>query len=395
MKKKTILSLAAASAIMMLVGCQSSTSSGDSTSVVGSVVDGYVSDAIVCLDIDRSFTCEVNEPQTRTDAEGKYELNGVSEEDLLNYPIIAYGGVDNTAPDYDWTGIVATRYTKERADDLAITPLTTMVTMVSEENDIDKDEAAKMVAQVVGLDETELWEDPIKTNNAEAYEVALKVHKSVELLKTDTEADVNEQFMVGARAFADKIYEKNNNGTQATVADIMEEIVTNDTRYDNHRSAFITAFDLLEGIEIAVAEGMDELEYASQQMELFKFDMNEKLQTLRTDETVTYSDNYFDSSEYTLNFNQTQDERLADRIYQNLIMSGSIDESSDFDAGQVTTLMKMYEDELTGANTDLEGLTAEKFARIMGDIESMDGTDNSDSALSAFKDAIGASEPAN
>ena len=43
-------------------------------SAEGQAIDGYLNNAKVCLDVDEDGACGASEPQSRTDAEGKYKF---------------------------------------------------------------------------------------------------------------------------------------------------------------------------------------------------------------------------------------------------------------------------------------------------------------------------------
>ncbi|MCW9026923.1 MAG: hypothetical protein OQJ77_06355 [Thiovulaceae bacterium] len=82
------------------------TNTSDSTdlnvSFSGIVVDGYIKDATVCMDLDYSGDCNTSEPTTTTDANGKFNFTNVIVQENTLFPIISSGGVDTfSAQAYD------------------------------------------------------------------------------------------------------------------------------------------------------------------------------------------------------------------------------------------------------------------------------------------------------
>jgi len=59
----------------LLSACGGGENGGGDSSISGSVIDGYISGAIVCIDNNANGKCDVNEPQTLTDASGAYKLS--------------------------------------------------------------------------------------------------------------------------------------------------------------------------------------------------------------------------------------------------------------------------------------------------------------------------------
>lgn len=127
----------ALSSALALVACGggSGSSSVEST-FSGKVIDGYIENAIVCVDLNSSLTCDPGEPSTRTDASGSYTLtyNGASP---VGLPILAIVAADSK--DEDDKGLTLEQAGKspfnlaspisslDVKQDVPVTPLTTLV----------------------------------------------------------------------------------------------------------------------------------------------------------------------------------------------------------------------------------------------------------------------------
>ena len=81
------LSIAAAVSVA-LAGCSATDNEEPTVSLSGVVADGYLQDALVCLDMNNNKACDSNEPQATTDSDGKYSFTA-SEGDSKTYPVIS------------------------------------------------------------------------------------------------------------------------------------------------------------------------------------------------------------------------------------------------------------------------------------------------------------------
>ncbi|WP_198673628.1 PKD domain-containing protein [Algibacillus agarilyticus] len=113
----------------------------DSVSVKGKVIDGYISGAIVYLDLNLNGELDEGEPNTVTDENGNYELI-LSDDEITaatTAPIRSYigaGATDSDRPDKDFSANPVTLSTSplvnlttdnETVDDVAVTPFTNQV----------------------------------------------------------------------------------------------------------------------------------------------------------------------------------------------------------------------------------------------------------------------------
>lgn len=110
----------------LLAACGGGGTTSAPTTLSGKVIDGYISGASVCLDINGNKTCDAGEPQTTTGADGSYSLVAPAGIDLNNTHLIAnvpVGAVDSV------TGPVTSAYKMLAPASMpsAVTPLTTAI----------------------------------------------------------------------------------------------------------------------------------------------------------------------------------------------------------------------------------------------------------------------------
>ncbi|MFA6137820.1 MAG: hypothetical protein WC667_07020 [Sulfurimonas sp.] len=119
--------------LLFFTGCETtSNSTGTTTKQItlsGAVVDGYIKNSKVCIDLNMNGSCDVSEPSTLTSNSGTFSFGDANITGTLYLPIIADGGVD-TATNKSFTGkfmsIVDTDNAPQ-AGQLFVTPLTDMI----------------------------------------------------------------------------------------------------------------------------------------------------------------------------------------------------------------------------------------------------------------------------
>lgn len=148
-------SLLVTSIAVALSACGSSGSMGDSKSFSGTVADGYLVDARVCLDLNDNKECDEGEPSAISSEGGEFTLEGVTQAQLdlhaLVVEIIEGLTVDEDFPNQ----VIDEAYTMTApAGYNFISPLTTMVQQELEENegndDFDVEDAEESVQAKLG-----------------------------------------------------------------------------------------------------------------------------------------------------------------------------------------------------------------------------------------------------
>ena len=114
-----------------------------------SVIDGAIKGALVCLDANNNGACDAGETQGSTIADGSVTLN-VPAADAGKYPVLALVGTD--AVDAD-NGPVTTAYSLRAPADkpAVVSPLTTLVLAQAEASGTGSEDAAKVLAEKLGL----------------------------------------------------------------------------------------------------------------------------------------------------------------------------------------------------------------------------------------------------
>jgi hypothetical protein len=69
-----------------IIGC--SDNSSPQSVISGKVIDGYISNAKVCIDLNKNRSCDANEPSTHSDSAGNYSLLNENNQ-YADYPLIA------------------------------------------------------------------------------------------------------------------------------------------------------------------------------------------------------------------------------------------------------------------------------------------------------------------
>ena len=190
MKKLVILSLSTVAAIS-LIGCggggggdtSSSSVTPSSTSTVpttieGTVADGYLVGAKVCLDKNLNSICDSGEPSDITVAGGKYTLLNITGVELSKYPIVAE--VLPTTIDEDTnTTVGGEGYVLEGLPgNTFVSPLTTQVRQYMLTNDTNETAAKEHISTQLGIDEKWITTDYVASSDTDA----VKAHETAKVI---------------------------------------------------------------------------------------------------------------------------------------------------------------------------------------------------------------------
>ncbi len=162
----------------------------------GIVVDGYISGATVCLDLNSNDLCDNSEPSTTSDENGIFSFSSRDFNDYAFIPVIAMGGVD-TATQKEFTGelksIIDAEYLAQH-DSLIINPLTDLVAIsflrATQKDALALQSSIKEVADVFELNETDVLKDPMQD-----VHIFVKVQE-VQHLKTLIETSATKTYVV-------------------------------------------------------------------------------------------------------------------------------------------------------------------------------------------------------
>lgn len=232
--KKIILSTVVAG---VLVGCGGgSSSSGSSTSsgLSGSVIDGYIKNSRVFLDLDLDgqYTSSL-EPSALTDEKGSYSISLTTvQRNHSNFniaPLIAIGGID-TDTNQAFEGKLESPNSGANNN---LTPMTTIVSkMVKSDTDNSKTIAEKIaekketLKKVLGVSsDVDISEDFISGENKELNKVALQIQKTVELISKALDDGSESQDVIQEKVvetLAKKVESLKNDNT-ATLTKVVDE----------------------------------------------------------------------------------------------------------------------------------------------------------------------------
>jgi hypothetical protein len=181
--------LSVVTAIALLTGCNSNSSSNSSSSssVSGTAIDGYISGATVCADINGNGTCDSDEPSTTTDSTGNFTLEG---ENVDNVTLLLSGGTDIG------TGLAFEGQMTAPMGSTTITPLTTMIQSLVEQGDSLEDAEATVKDSLGISSDIDLKNyDPIdavnKNPNDDKARKVLEEQTKVQILISNISSTVN------------------------------------------------------------------------------------------------------------------------------------------------------------------------------------------------------------
>ena len=244
--------------------------------LAGKVIDGYISGATVCLDLNNNYTCDPDEPSALSGAGGSYTFTyeGTIPEGIQILADIPIGAVDEDL------GVVDKPYSMmaPAANPEVVTPLTTLVSqeIQSSVGQLTPEEAEKSVKIMLGIDESDslLGNDFVANVDADLQEKAtfiaevLAVTKELITLNPATSeltpADIAKASMQAANSIATDFIAKG-----LAIEDVAAEVTTEVNGQINNIVAASKSGDgkivslikeLNEGRIVIVSEGNNEID---------------------------------------------------------------------------------------------------------------------------------------
>jgi len=139
-----------------------STTDTKSNIIKGKVVDGYVKDAKVCIDLNKNRFCDEGEPFTKSDKNGNYSLKLP---DNKIYPIVSIGGTD-----IDTNEPAITMYSFSNYKN--ITPVTSLLINMTKEE----------IKEKFGIETDKIDKDPValaKKGDTKLLEITKEVVQNI------------------------------------------------------------------------------------------------------------------------------------------------------------------------------------------------------------------------
>ena len=154
--------------------------------VSGYAIDGYLSMAEVCIDLNDNFLCDQDEPSTLTDTSGRYTLTNVTQDQLKSHSILVYARAGVTVDlDNPIHPIVSDYLLTAPPGSLDITPLTSLIKAEMVLNKVDEATARVNTynklfvlgddAWKTGLNYGNLYQNYIKSGNFALQKIAASI----------------------------------------------------------------------------------------------------------------------------------------------------------------------------------------------------------------------------
>jgi len=192
MKRKNILLSSILVSIMVSVsGCNNSDKTNEQLDIQktdskiqkisGYVVDGYISNATVCLDINNNNKCDGNEVVSNTDENGFYELDisSITKPEKEIAQVLAFNGFD-TINNSKYEGVLKSALIIGE-DKINLNPITTLVALNINKNNeyINK---LKDISQSLNLNPEQINSDILKLKDKKVYQTGLRFETVYKLL---------------------------------------------------------------------------------------------------------------------------------------------------------------------------------------------------------------------
>lgn len=220
--------------LLALTGCtekdNNNSNGGGDVTVSGNVIDGYIRNALVCIDVNNNNECD-EDTFGKTNDDGSYALALPAGTDLTDATVLASGGVD-TATGRPFAAIMKAPMPGNTGEKVYVTPVSTVVAArVAGGETLET--AKTNVAATLGVDSDKILGDLLESKDPKLVQAALQIQKTIEILKEAeklSEADDANATDRVAKLLA-KAFDGTTeiDGTTTTFSSVINNAVSNDT----------------------------------------------------------------------------------------------------------------------------------------------------------------------
>ena len=214
-KKNWILGAALAALVAGCGGGGGGVSSGP-VALTGKIIDGYIGNATVCLDVNSNLRCDAGEPTTVSAADGSYSLSYAGSVDGMQIlAVVGPGAVDSVL------GTITKAFDLLAPAENAsvVTPLTTLVSNEMLNRGIDPQEAERAIKAQFNFEGDLLGRDFIAADDRETLQVAQVVAAALATVKEELASVASNNASVAALSQKDAI--------KAVIAEVKANVLPN------------------------------------------------------------------------------------------------------------------------------------------------------------------------
>jgi len=177
----------------------------------GTVVDGYIANAVVCIDENKNNKCDKGEPTTITNNRGKYKFKILNKK--FKGQIISSGGIDMIS------GKKFNNILKANINNNKIVNLNPISTIAASKTIIND----KQVAISIGIKKEHINKDVYKEDNKNTFIYGLKLQKLLDVYKSITNSN-DDEYNHFLTKFSDSNFRGAKKALNYFLKDILEEI---------------------------------------------------------------------------------------------------------------------------------------------------------------------------
>lgn len=257
----------------------------------GTVVDGYIKDATVCIDLEYDGACNIKDPYAQTDTDGVFSFTDLNISKDMVYPIISSGGVDTfTGNNYvgKLKGLIVTNEINGSISTI-ISPLTDILAydFISQEtkDETTYESSIRKIASALEVSEVELLSD-VAQNKAlftkslflEQIKYAIEKtilnngYKDTSKIRSEVNTAIYERVL--AKGYTDLLVEQ-------VISNVVVNLPISSINADD-RNFFIETFDELKVLLESASNSTDVLTYTLPTLQIV---VEDKIQVLFNDFT--------------------------------------------------------------------------------------------------------------
>jgi len=183
-----IKNIAILTAALLVTGCDNN-SEDDNTileevvtvnTISGVIIDGYIANASVCLDINNNDNCDSDEPTTITNNQGVYSLDikNISEEAKKTVKVIAMGGID-TFSNKPFNNILKSNLITQETN-INLNGVTTFIAEYS--SNANYEENKRKISNLLNINEKNINTNILTLEDKSMFKESLKIQKMLDIL---------------------------------------------------------------------------------------------------------------------------------------------------------------------------------------------------------------------
>ncbi|MEA2091492.1 MAG: hypothetical protein U9O83_03885, partial [Campylobacterota bacterium] len=261
-------------------GSSSNPITSNANTLTGIVVDGNIKEATVCVDINANKECDIDEPISATDANGKFILD-IASLPAGEYKVISIGGIDTVTNQFFDALLEEVIDIKDddRSLSVLLTPLTTLASKIYDEEKVKEStftiaKAKEKLALSLGLTTQQISANPIE--DRELFAKTQKIVQATKIItitiqKDDSDRIVNQKVFDNILTQIALVLSEDTTAKDINISKVVQNIEENNISIDIPTAVTLFTQNYVDEVESKIneASSLTELPDLQNALEIF------------------------------------------------------------------------------------------------------------------------------